>query len=104
VTDVLSAEHFQVITAASGLEGIEQFRRWQKQVGVVLLDMKMPGMNGKQTYQILRQIEPAVKVIFMSGYSETEVTSQLDNDFALPFLAKPYTADALVQHVRQMLV
>ncbi len=103
-TDVLSAEHFQVITTASGLEGIEQFRRWQKQVGVVLLDMKMPGMNGKQTYQILRQIEPAVKVIFMSGYSETEVTSQLDNDFALPFLAKPYTADALVQHVRQMLV
>ena len=103
-TDVLSAEHFQVITAASGLEGIELFRQWQKQVGVVLLDMKMPGMNGKQTYQILRQIEPAVKVIFMSGYSETEVTSQLDNDFALPFLAKPYTADALVQHVRQMLV
>jgi PAS domain S-box-containing protein len=104
VHDVLAEDHFNVITAASGPEGIEHFRRFQKQVGVVLLDMKMPGMDGKQTYQVLRQIEPAVKVIFMSGYSETEVNTQLDNGLAVPFLAKPYTAEALVQHVREMLV
>ncbi|MCE7988345.1 MAG: response regulator [Caldilinea sp. CFX5] len=101
--DVLAEDHFKVVTAASGPEGIEQFRRLQKQVGVVLLDMKMPGMNGKQTYQVLRQIEPAVKVVFTSGYSETEVNTQLDNGLAVPFLAKPYTAESLVQHVRQML-
>lgn len=102
--DVLSEDRFHVVTAASGPEGIEQFRRLQKQVGVVLLDMKMPGMNGKQTYHLLRQIEPAVKVVFMSGYSETEVNTQLDNGHAVPFLAKPYTAESLVQHVRQILV
>lgn len=102
--NVLSEDRFHVITAASGPEGIEQFRRLQKQVGVVLLDMKMPGMNGKQTYQILRQIEPTVKVLFMSGYSETEVNTQLDNGLAVPFLAKPYTAESLVQQVRQILV
>lgn len=104
VHDILSEEQFDVVTAASGVEGIEHFRRLQKQVGVVLLDMKMPGMNGKQTYQVLRQIEPAVKVIFMSGYSETEVNTQLDNGLAVPFLAKPYTAESLIQHVRQVLV
>ncbi len=104
VQDVLTEEQFHVVTAASGPEGIEQFRRLQNQVGVVLLDMKMPGMNGKQTYQVLRQIEPAVKVVFTSGYSETEVNTQLDNGLAVPFLAKPYTAESLVQQVRQMLV
>lgn len=104
VQDVLTEEQFHVVTAASGPEGIEQFRRLQNQVGVVLLDMKMPGMNGKQTYQVLRQIEPAVKVVFTSGYSETEVNTQLDNGLAVPFLAKPYTAESLIQQVRQMLV
>ena len=100
--DVLSEHSFNVITAASGQEGVEQFRRYPKQVGVVLLDMKMPGMNGKQTYQVLRQIEPEAKVIFMSGYSETEVNTQLDNGQSVPFLAKPYSAEALIQHVRAM--
>lgn len=51
--DILVDHGFTVITAASGQEGIDQFRRLQTQVGVVLLDMKMPGMNGKQTYQVL---------------------------------------------------
>lgn len=101
--DILMGHGFTVITAASGQEGVDQFRRLQKQIGAILLDMKMPGMNGKQTYQLLCQIEPNVKVIFMSGYSETEVTMQLGNGRLLPFLSKPYSADLLIHHVQQML-
>lgn len=103
-SDILVDHGFTVVTAANGQEGIDQFRRLQNQVGLVLLDMKMPGMNGKQTYQLLREIEPDIKVIFMSGYSETEVTTQLGDGWALPFLAKPYSADFLTGQVRQMLV
>ncbi|MEZ4728827.1 MAG: response regulator [Caldilineaceae bacterium] len=102
--DILTDHGFHVMTASSGSEGIEQFRQLQKQVGVVLLDMKMPGMNGKQTYQVLRQIEPNVKVIFMSGYSETEVSTQVGSGQPLPFLSKPYSADLLTHYVRQMLL
>ena len=102
--DILVDHGFTVVTAASGPEGIDQFRRLQTQVGVVLLDMKMPGMNGKQTYQVLRELEPNIKVIFMSGYSETEVTTQLGDGQPLPFLSKPYSAELLTEQVRQLLV
>lgn len=102
--DILVDHGFTVVTAASGQEGIDQFRRLQTQVDVVLLDMKMPGMNGKQTYQVLRELEPTIKVIFMSGYSESEVTTQLGDGQPLPFLSKPYSAELLTQQVRQLLV
>lgn len=103
-SDILIDHGFSVVSAASGQEGIDQFRRLQHQVGVILLDMKMPGMNGKQTYQLLREIEPSIKVIFMSGYSESEITLQLGDGQTVPFLSKPYSADALTNQVRQMLL
>ena len=102
-SDILTMHGFSVITAANGQEGIDQFRLRQNQVGVILLDMKMPGMNGKQTYQQLIQIEPDVKVIFTSGYSKTEVSPRLGDNLSLPFLSKPYSAELLIQYVRQLL-
>jgi two-component system, cell cycle sensor histidine kinase and response regulator CckA len=101
--DILVDQGFTVATAASGYEGIEQFSRLQSQIGVVLLDMKMPGMNGKETYAHLQKIEPDLKVIFTSGYSEEEVTGQIDNGCPLPFLAKPYSAERLIQQIQQTL-
>ncbi len=103
-SDILSGHGFAIMTADSGPAGIEQFRRLQDKVGVVLLDMKMPGMNGKQTYQILHQIDPNLKVILTSGYSETEVNTQLGNYQALSFLPKPYSAEQLTYHVQQVLL
>lgn len=102
-SDILRDYGFNVVTAASGQEGIDHFRHLQSQIALVLLDMKMPGMNGKQTYHALREIEPNVKVLFMSGYSETEVTTQFGDGPAPPFLSKPYSADLLTQQVRQLL-
>jgi len=102
--DILAGHGFTVTTADSGRAGIEQFRRLQAEVAVVLLDMKMPGMNGKQTYEILRQIDPNMKVILTSGYSETEVNTQLGTYQALSFLPKPYTANQLIHHVEQVLL
>ncbi|MBX3015635.1 MAG: response regulator [Caldilineaceae bacterium] len=99
--DILSGRGFTVIAAASGQEGVEQFHRLHNQIGVVLLDMKMPGLDGRQTYQLLRQIEPNLKVILMSGYSETEVSTQLGQEIA--FLAKPYSATLLTDYVERAL-
>ena len=102
--DILAGHGFTVTTADNGRTGIEQFRRLQAEVAVVLLDMKMPGMNGKQTYEVLQQIDPNLKVILTSGYSETEVNTQLGTYQALSFLPKPYSAEQLIHHVQQVLL
>jgi signal transduction histidine kinase/ActR/RegA family two-component response regulator len=101
-TDILATGGFTVVAAASGYEGLDILRTNPHQIGVVLLDLKMPGMNGKETYQNLCQIEPGIKVIFTSGYSEAEVAPLTYGSDRLAFLPKPYKADALIRQIRQM--
>lgn len=103
-SDILAEHGYAVTTAASGQEGIELFRRMQNQVGVVLLDMKMPGLDGRQTYQLLYQMEPKLKVILSSGYSETEINLQVDAQQEISFLPKPYSADHLTRCVERALL
>lgn len=103
VTDILMMEGIQVVTAASGNEGIACFRQQQQQIGLVLLDLKMPGMNGEETLRALRQIDAQVSVILSSGYNETEVSHLFHDGEIIAFLQKPYNFTLLCQQVRKAL-
>ena len=103
VTDILTMEDFRVITAASGTEGIACFRQQQHQIGLVLLDLKMPGMSGEETLRALRQIDAQVRVILSSGYNETEVSHLFHEGEIMAFLQKPYNFALLTQQVRKAL-
>lgn len=103
VTDILTLEGMQVISAANGIDGIASFRQQQGQIGLVLLDLKMPGMNGEETLRALRQINAQVKVILSSGYNETEVSHLFHKGEILAFLQKPYPPALLIQQVRNAL-
>jgi signal transduction histidine kinase len=102
-TDILAEQGFQVTAAANGHEGIDLFRRNHQQIDLVLLDMKMPGINGAETYQQLQQIQPNLKVIFTSGYSEAELAPQLSASTHVTFLAKPYSAELLMHQIQKIL-
>jgi FixJ family two-component response regulator len=65
--------------------------------------MKMPGINGAETYQQLQQIQPNLKVIFTSGYSEAELAPQLSASTHVTFLAKPYSAELLMHQIQKIL-
>lgn len=73
-------------------------------IGVVLLDMKMPGMSGEETYRILRQVDPNIKVILSSGYNESEVSQHFNEHGVMAFLQKPYNYDLLTQQVYKILL
>lgn len=103
VTDILTIEGIQVITAANGADGIAYFRQHQDQIGLVLLDLKMPGMSGEETLHRLLQINAQVKVILSSGYNETEVSHLFQEGKILAFLQKPYRLALLIQQVRKAL-
>lgn len=101
VEDILSLEDIPVVMAFSGQAGIDLYRERQDEIGLVLLDLSMPGIDGYDTYQGLTQINPAVKVIFSSGYDENEVMQRFDSAGLVGFLKKPYNLSKLIQTVKQ---
>ena len=90
-----------VITAVGGQAGVEAYQEhWQK-IGLVVLDLSMPGMDGNETFQALSEINPDVAVILSSGYDENEVTRRFGEKGLVGFLKKPYNLASLINTVQQ---
>ncbi len=99
----LSLEHlgYSVTVAASGPEAIEIYKNSNISFDLVILDMLMPQMTGDQTFFILKEFDPKIKVLLISGYSSHEaVTSVLENG-GLGIIQKPFTISDLAARVRQ---
>jgi two-component system, cell cycle sensor histidine kinase and response regulator CckA len=96
VVDILQTLGLKTITAANGQEGLALFDQHHEEIAVVLLDMQMPIMGGKETLEAIRQRNQTIPVILSSGYSEAELSGQL-TDEATSFLQKPYNMDRLIE-------
>jgi two-component system, cell cycle sensor histidine kinase and response regulator CckA len=83
-----------VLLAVTGLEGIEIFKRRHNDIGVVLLDIFMPGLNGIETCRLLRELDPGIPVCFMTGHNSDEMSNDL-REFQAPILQKPFGLVAL---------
>lgn len=85
---------FSVVTAADGDEALEIFRTTGN-IGLVILDLTMPHMDGEQCFMALRQMDPNVRIIMSSGFSEHEVTQKFAGKGLAGFVQKPYKVSAL---------
>ncbi len=103
VTDIMELHGVAVVTAVNGQEGISLFSQRQNEIQLVLLDMSMPGMNGIDTLTELRQLDPSVRVILSSGYSQQQIAHDVKVNGRTGFLPKPYDVDTLVNKVWQYL-
>jgi DNA-binding response OmpR family regulator len=93
----LEAEHFQVEEAGDGESALLQIQ--SRPFDLVLTDLMMPEINGRQIHETLKRYRPTVAVICMSAYAEeVPPISQADNAMAL--LRKPFSADALSRAIR----
>src|SRR6185369_12050672 len=88
--DVLEPEGWEVRTARDGMEALARVR--EDRFDVLLVDMRMPGMDGREFYEALR-------VVFATGDSGSDGTSQFLEDAGTPLLGKPYDLRALVEVV-----
>ncbi|TLS76236.1 PAS domain S-box protein [Mariprofundus erugo] len=93
----------EVLTASDGKEATEIYRRDAHRIVLVLLDLTMPRMDGEETFRQLRMINPDVKVILSSGYSEQSVQDRFAGKRLFGFLQKPYTPEAMQALVEQAL-
>ena len=104
VTDILELTGIPVLTALNGPTGLDIYRKHIDKISLILLDLSMPGMNGEETYQALRQINPQVQVVLSSGYDEQEVFRRFNNSGFAGFLQKPYNLVTLIETVKQHMV
>jgi PAS domain S-box-containing protein len=100
---LLQACGMQTELARDGYEGIDLFRAHPNEFDLVFLDMTMPRLSGEETLQLLREIRPDVRVLFMSGYNRREVVSSLSNAGEIGFIQKPFTLDSLREQIQAML-
>ncbi len=100
---LLKAMGHQVITAKGGREAIDIFKQRQSQISLVILDMIMPGLNGRDTFEALREIGPAVKVLLCSGYSAEGEASEIMRRGCNGFIQKPFDSDDLAAKLREIL-
>ena len=104
VRKVLERSGFEVIEAASGVAAIELWDRDKPVLDLLLTDMVMPdGMSGRQLAERLKADNPALKVLYTSGYSTDLLGKDLELQEGINFLQKPYPPSKLVQTVRTAL-
>jgi signal transduction histidine kinase len=100
---MLERSGFAVLRAGDGLEAIELFRAHGAEVVCVLLDLAMPRMDGEETFKELRRIQPDVRVVLASGYSDQEISQRFQNAGLAGFIVKPYRVETLTAKLREVL-
>ncbi len=99
VSETLSDAGFEVTMAENGAKGVEAFRHLGNDVKLVIVDMNMPVMNGLETFQQLKRLNPTVRVILCTGYASNYSVSNLLRDSLQGVLEKPFTAEQLLETV-----
>ena len=92
---LLESLGFQVILASGGAEGVELMREHAGSIRLILLDLIMPRMDGRQTLDALRHLPGLPPVILMSGYTQDETLERFADEQLAGFLQKPFTMDQL---------
>lgn len=102
-SSILERMGYAVLQARNGEEAIQIFQANGHNVDLILLDVVMPGKGGIEVYNYIRSRNPAVPVVFQTGYELNELDEKFLRDEALPILHKPYTADELREVIGELL-
>jgi DNA-binding response OmpR family regulator len=92
-----------MLVAATPEEGLEIFKAHHRDIRLLITDVVMPRMNGRQLAEQIMQISSDVRVLYISGYTNNAIVHYGVLDAGLWFLPKPFTLSALMAKVREVL-
>lgn len=99
---VLTRHGYEVLLAADGRQAVDCYRAAARPIDLVVLDRTMPRLTGREALRELRGLDPAVAVLFASGYAADQLTDE-ERAHTRGFLNKPYSPHDLLAAVRQSL-
>jgi len=104
ITQLLLEESgYTVISSISPLKACALFEQHAGEIGLLLSDVIMPGLNGRELYNRVKNIDPDIKVLFMSGYTDDVITKRGVLPEGTNFIHKPFTILQLAEKVRAVL-
>jgi CheY-like chemotaxis protein len=101
--ELLEAMGHQVLTAKDGKEAITVYKKNRDKIDIVVLDMVMPRMGGGKAYDLMKEINPDVKVLLSSGFSVDGEASEILKRGCDGFIQKPFTMKQLAAKIRGIL-
>jgi PAS domain S-box-containing protein len=103
VTGFLSEAGYAVIAAANGDEAMKAALPRMEAIDLLVTDMVMPGMSGRELALRMRQTSPSLRILWLSGYAREELSLQELGERGIRFLEKPFGSDLLLRTVREIL-
>jgi two-component system cell cycle sensor histidine kinase/response regulator CckA len=103
VASLLAARGYDVVDVADGESGVSQFEREVRSIRLLVTDLTMRGLDGRETAARIRTIEPSTKVLFMSGYTDDPSIRAGVLEPGTAFIQKPFSGDELALRVRELL-
>jgi len=101
--EVLEREGYEVLPCSHPKEGIEVSQRHGGRIDLLLTDVVMPGMNGREMANRILETLPELQVVFMSGYAEHVLMQEGEMDTHFEYLQKPFTLQTLTRKLAQLL-
>ncbi len=100
---VLEKGGYQVLVATDGDEAVKVFKKHKDEVDLVMLDLVMPRLGGREAGELIRQVRSDIPILFASGYDPTSVDKQISDMDATDLLMKPFGIPELLGKVRDIL-
>lgn len=100
--ELLRTNGFEVISFSNGLEAIEKFESLKEKIDLCLFDVIMPQIGGLELYKKLKLFKPDLKVVFMTGYSDSLVQIQSLIEEGQQIIYKPFGIAELKRKIREL--
>lgn len=100
---LLQLHGYQVLTAPSGEAALAFCQKYTQSIDLLLTDLLMPGMNGRQLMTAVTNLFPDIHVLYMSGYTDNVIAKHGVLEEGVAFLQKPFSPSTLLRKVRQAL-
>jgi PAS domain S-box-containing protein len=101
--EILKEAGYNVVSAANGVEGLRISKEFEGKIDLMITDVVMPQMSGRELAEHLGQLRPETRVLFMSGYTDDAIVRHGILDDNVAFIQKPFSPDLLAGKAREVL-
>jgi len=102
-SEILGALGYNVILASNGIEGIDIYKEKADDIHLVMIDVVMPKLGGRETYEEMKRIRPSVRALFVTGYSLDGIHTNFILDEGIDAIQKPYSLETISMKIREIL-